>query len=162
MDVLTAKLQQHGIQEAFTRFRAAGIEPLLVKGWAIARRYPEASLRPYCDVDLCVAPEEYHRAQQVVERWTERDCRIELHAGYAKVYDRTWAELLVRSQEVDLDGTAVRLLCDEDHLRLLCLHMLAHGAWRPLWLCDIAVAIESRPNGFDWERFRWGKNRYSE
>jgi len=34
----------------------AGIEPLLVKGWAVARYYPDAYLRPYGDIDLCAPP----------------------------------------------------------------------------------------------------------
>jgi hypothetical protein len=42
------------------------------------------------------------------------------------------------------------VLAAEDHLAFLCLHMLRHGAWRPLWLCDIAAELESRPDGFDW------------
>jgi hypothetical protein len=54
---------------------------------------------------------------------------------------------------------AVRLLGAEDHLRLLCLHMLRHGAWRPLWLVDVAVALESRPTGFDWDYFLSGDRR---
>lgn len=41
----------------------------------------------------------------------------------------------------------------EDHLRILCLHLLRHGGWRPLWLCDVALALESRQANFDWEIF---------
>jgi hypothetical protein len=29
--------------------------------------------------------------------------------------------------------------------------MLQHGAYRALWLCDIAVVLESLPEDFDWE-----------
>jgi hypothetical protein len=36
-------------------------------------------------------------------------------------------------------------------LRLLCLHWLRHHAWRPLWLCDIAAALENRGADFDWD-----------
>ena len=32
------------------------------------------------------------------------------------------------------------------------IHMLREGAWRPLWLCDIAAAVEARPANFDWDR----------
>jgi hypothetical protein len=45
----------------------------------------------------------------------------------------------------------VRVLAPEDHLRVLCLHLLRHGAFRPLWLCDIGAAVENRPAGFDWD-----------
>ena len=40
----------------------------------------------------------------------------------------------------------------EDQLRQLCLHLLRHGACRPLWLCDVAVMLESLPGDFDWDR----------
>ena len=36
--------------------------------------------------------------------------------------------------------------------------MLRHGAWRPLWLCDVAVALETRPGDFDWD-LCLGRNR---
>jgi len=54
---------------------------------------------------------------------------------------------------VDLNGTRVRVPSAEDHLRILCLHFLKHGGWRPLWLCDIAVALECRPPDFYWDWF---------
>jgi hypothetical protein len=33
---------------------------------------------------------------------------------------------------------------------LLSIHLLKHGAWRPLWLCDIGAAVESLSDSFDW------------
>ncbi len=51
----------------------------------------------------------------------------------------------LRSQLVNLDGVDVRVPGLEDHLGILCLHLLHHGAFRPLWLCDIAAALETRP-----------------
>jgi hypothetical protein len=60
---------------------------------------------------------------------------------------------------VPMDGFPVRILAPEDHLRLLCLHMLGHGAWRPLWLCDLAVALEAGPAGCDWNRLLAGDAR---
>jgi hypothetical protein len=54
---------------------------------------------------------------------------------------------------INVGGTIVRFPGPEDHLRLFCLHLLSHGAWRPLWLCDVAAAFEARPSGFDWDYF---------
>jgi hypothetical protein len=45
----------------------------------------------------------------------------------------------------------VRILCDEDHLRLLSFHLLRSGVRRPPWLCDVALLLESRAKDFDWE-----------
>ncbi|PYX44356.1 MAG: hypothetical protein DMG79_20890 [Acidobacteria bacterium] len=44
------------IGNVFSALRSSGIEPILIKGWAIARVYPEAGLRPCGDIDLCVSP----------------------------------------------------------------------------------------------------------
>jgi Uncharacterised nucleotidyltransferase len=51
---------------------------------------------------------------------------------------------------VSIGDTDVRILGPEDQLHYICLHFLRHGAWRPLWLCDIAAAVEARPENFDW------------
>jgi hypothetical protein len=66
--------------------------------------------------------------------------------------------LYARSQLVGLGGVEVRVLSPEDHLRILCVHLLGHGAFRPLWLCDIAAALECRSASFDWDRCL-GENR---
>ena len=42
-------------------------------------------------------------------------------------------------------GVTIRVLAPADHLRLVCLHQLHHGSWRPLWLCDVAVLLEALP-----------------
>jgi hypothetical protein len=78
---------------------------------------------------------------------------VDLHRGFAKLDTRTWDELYARSELLKLEDVQVRVLGPEDHLRALCFHFLREGAWRALWLCDIAVAVESRPANFDWGLF---------
>ena len=73
-----------------------------------------------------------------------------------------WEELRARSEVVDLGDAHFRTLAAEDHLRLLCLHLLRHGAWRALWLCDIGVALESIPASFDWGYLLNGSRRIVE
>jgi Uncharacterised nucleotidyltransferase len=53
----------HGIKTAgvLQRLDAAGVEALVVKGWAIARHYPEVGLRQYTDLDVVVRPGEMGR-----------------------------------------------------------------------------------------------------
>jgi hypothetical protein len=137
--------------------RNAGAEPLLAKGWAVARLYPEPGLRPPGDIDLCVRPEQYATAEAAIRKAGPDVIGVDLHDGFAShntafalMDDRPLEALYERSQLVPLGDVPVRILGPEDHLRLLCLHMLGHGAWRPLWLCDVAVALESRPPDFDW------------
>lgn len=148
---LQALLHENQIARAVTLLRSAGIEPLLAKGWVLARLYPEAGLRPSGDIDLWVLPEQHAAAEGVLRSPAAQGCPVDLHQRCVELRDRSLADLFQRSRLVRLGKVEVRILGPEDHLRLLCVHMLAHGAWRPLWLCDIAVAVEARPEDFDWD-----------
>src|SRR5713226_6695336 len=221
---LAALVHEREIKYVFSLLRAEGIEPVLVKGWAIARHYPDRGLRPYGDIDTCVRPDQFAKAEQALKCLESIDGHyVDLHSGFAKLelatgprlnlfsesrrplrlggktgcqetYRRDaeraevsqrkpfsrqqafrvptlvgsfsvrksptevrtlngalWDELFERSRLVSLGEEKVRVLCDEDHLRILCLHLLRSGAWRPLWLCDVAVALESRASDFDWD-----------
>jgi hypothetical protein len=139
--------------------RAAGVEPLLVKGWAIARMYPEPGLRPYFDLDLCVRPDDYARAEEVLRGGECDDCVVDLHSGFGKFYDRRTEEIFARSKLADLEGLGVRVLGSEDDLRFLCLHLLRHGAMQPVWVCDICVSLDARANDFDWDRCLSGPHK---
>ena len=69
-------------------------------------------------------------------------------------------ELYLHSQLVLLGKAEIRVLGFEDQVRLLCLHMLYHGVFRPVWLCDLGMTLESLPSDFDWDYFLSGKDRY--
>ncbi|HXH12437.1 MAG TPA: nucleotidyltransferase family protein [Alphaproteobacteria bacterium] len=158
LHTLQAAIHEREIAEVFTLLHAAGVEPVLVKGWAVARLYPQKGLRPYGDLDLCVRSGEYAAAEAVLQSPAGKQFNIDLHAEFAKLDDHGLEELYARSRLVQLGGVDVRILGVEDHLRLLCVHFLRHGAWRPLWLCDVAVTLESRPPSFDWD-LCLGRNR---
>ncbi|MCA1631112.1 MAG: nucleotidyltransferase family protein [Acidobacteria bacterium] len=153
LNTLLCALQQEGIAEAFAALRRAGIEPVLLKGWSAARLYPDPGLRPAGDIDLFVRPEHRARARARLDgaglshydfdlKHTELDSLDE--RGRARVYSRTTL--------VDLSGIGVRVLGCEDQLSFLCAHLMRHGARRPLWLCDVALALETLPADFDWDR----------
>ena len=149
LHAIQAALHEINIKQVLVLFRAAGVEPLLVKGWAIARVYPEPGTRPYGDIDLCVRPEDYRTARDVLRAAGDR-YPVDLHKGMGMLDDREWDELFARSQLVPLEDVEVRVLSAEDHLRVLCFHLLRHGVERPSGLCDIAVALESRSRDFAW------------
>lgn len=144
-------LHERKIKKVVGLLRARGIEPLLVKGWAIARIYPERALRPYGDIDLCVRPQEFRAAEDVLTSDEAKDCWVDLHDSFSELSDRSLDDLYARSQLVQLDEIKIRVPGPEDHLALLAIHWLKHGAWRPLGLCDIGAAVESKPENFDWE-----------
>ena len=159
---LRAALHERGIKQVVTLLRSKGLEPLLGKGWAIARLYPHHGLRPYGDIDLYVRPEHYSGALAALGNLDSPTCPVDLHRGPNELDDRRFDDLYTHSQIVNLGDAEVRVFGPEDNLRLLCLHTLRHGAWRPLWLCDIAVALESRPADFNWTYFLSGNKQRSD
>lgn len=128
-----------------------GIQPILFKGWSVARHYADTTYRPYGDTDIAVAPEQMAEVLALLDEAREPFGVVDLHEGMPDLPDRTWDDILVRSRLVALNGTAIRVLGPEDELRLLCVHMIRHGISRPVWLCDLAAALEARPADFNWD-----------
>lgn len=162
IQTLYASIYEQELKEALTLLRAGGIEPVLVKGWAVARLYPERGLRPYGDVDLCVRPERYLEAKNILGGGQTGKSCVDLHEGFFTLDHLDAEPLYARSQLVSLDDAQVRVLAPEDHLRILCLHLLRHSAFRPLWLCDIAAMLESRSASFDWDACLSGNHRQAD
>lgn len=191
---LAARVHEREINSVVSLLRSEGIEPVLVKGWAIARLYPDSSLRPYGDIDLCVRPDQFAKAEAALKCLENiQGHYVDLHNGFTKLegrqprdlecgdfsplslrhsearlatkhyqakpyqsgaespHSKLWDELIERSQLVPLGEEKIRVLSEEDHLRVLCLHLLRSGAWRPLWLCDVALVLETRAPDFDWD-----------
>jgi len=146
MQVLGAAVHTKHLAEVFVRLRSAGVEPVLLKGWAAARMYSHPGIRPCSDIDLCVVPT-MRAATEAILRSTPGSC-LEVDLTHTEVTDVEG--LIARSQLVSLGEIEVRIPSAEDHLRLLCIHALKHAVSRPLWLCDIAAAVETRPPNFSW------------
>jgi hypothetical protein len=147
-----AMLHREEINYVFGALSAAKLDAVLVKGWAVARHYPEVGLRPYGDLDICFRPDEYDRACEVIASLDQTRINVDLHRGISKLDSLSMDRLMAAANSVKHDSVSLTVLSAEDHLRILCTHALRHGLWRPLWLCDIAAAVESRPPGFDWQR----------
>lgn len=150
---LQSAIQEEQIERVFRTLRAASVDAILAKGWAAAAFYTNRGLRPCGDIDICVRPSDFRMAQEVLSRPEANDCLVDLHKNFTELNDRSIDEIFARSIVVKLGHEEIRLLGPEDHLALLCIHLLKHGAWRPLWLCDIAAALESLPATFDWNIF---------
>jgi hypothetical protein len=158
---LQARIHEAKIQRVFRALRTAGIEPILIKGWSVARLYPQPGLRPYGDIDLLVRSEQHLAAARVAASEDFRDCRIDLHPGAFELADRSIDDLFSRSQLVQCGDEDLRVLGEEDHFALLAIHLLKHGAWRPLWLCDLGLLLELMSSDFDWELCLGQNNRRS-
>jgi hypothetical protein len=159
---LQAALHHRSLKKIIPLLRTAGVEPVLVKGWAIARLYPELGMRPYTDIDLCVTSDHYSRAMTILKSPKGRGCDVDLHVGFSKFDARETEDVFEHSELVRLDDLEVRVPSSEDHLRFLGTHLLRHGAVRPLWLCDIALMVETRGDEFDWDRCLAGSRRQAD
>ncbi|MEW6129416.1 MAG: nucleotidyltransferase family protein [Acidobacteriota bacterium] len=158
---LDAARRELDIQQVFSLLRNEGIEPLLVKGWAVARLYPSKGLRPIGgDMDLIIQPKHLASMKTFLQQPDNRKYCLDL--THEEIFDWSEADFedaFIHAQSVRLGETEVRVMGWEDHLRYLCQHLLRHGVWRPLWLCDVAVMLENRPSPIDWQRCL-GKNRH--
>jgi hypothetical protein len=136
---------------------------LLGKGCAVADRYPAAGLRPYGDFDLYAHPDRHDAVRASLGQMSgARLFDVDLHRGASYLDDRDFNALQERSRELCVGATSVRTFAHEDLLRLACLHLLAEGAMRPVWLCDVAVLLPRDGEPFDWRYFGSGDPRRTE
>lgn len=147
---LQSEIHEEKIERVFRLLRQSSVDAVLAKGWAAAGLYPERTLRPYGDIDLCIHPRHYKLAEDILSAPEVNDCWIDLHKNFSEISDRKTDDIFARAQLVPLRSETIRIVGREDHLALSAIHLLKHGAWRPLWLCDIGAAVESLPPSFDW------------
>jgi hypothetical protein len=148
---LQATIHEAKVEKVFRLLRQSSVDAVLAKGWAAATIYQQTDLRPSGDIDICVRAEQFKLAREILSAPEANDCWVDLHQRFSELDERTLDELFGRSKLVSLGREQVRILSPEDHLALLCIHLLKHSAWRPLWLCDVSVAIETLPLNFDWD-----------
>jgi len=151
-NVLLEKAQEAQIILAFENFRRNAIEPVLIKGWAAATNYPGHVRRRTGDIDLAVAPHDYERALNLIRTPLFDGHFIDLHNGLSQLDTVGWKTLYSNSILKTVENKQVRVLSDEDHLRLLCIHWLIDGGRFKDKLWDIYYAVENRNSNFDWSR----------
>ena len=149
--LLTQKKAERNILAAFQALRSEAIEPILIKGWAAARNYPETVPRFFGDTDLAVSAADYEKAKSLVQ--THPSLRgVDLHRELRHLDTLDWDRLFSNSKLVDIDAEQVRILAPEDHLRVMCVHWLTNGGEHRDRLFDIVYAVENRPANFDWSK----------
>jgi len=149
--------------------RAAGIESLLLKGVALAwSRYPAVAARPVSDLDVLVSVRTFERAVDVLlgEGWRlsiERDAppwlqavalvddngqELDLHRWvFAHRFGGADDGLWERSIPVEVAGSSMRRLTDEDQLVLTLLHGLLGGERNRLrWFVDVHHLVAGAPS----------------
>lgn len=157
----------------------AGFEPVVMKGAALASRYPHPGLRPMDDVDLFLPPRQHASALRVLQAggWDRRDrpgqhheivlahpdvpgLPIELHRAFA-----TWSTRVSRlsaralwegRQRQTVGGAPAFGFSPIDELLMLVTHAAKpfHTFERLLWITDLAVVVAAAARDghpFDWD-----------
>lgn len=149
---LQNRVNELKISEAFEFMESHGFQPILIKGWSVARYYPNVWERRFIDIDLCVAPEDFERAKKLSGMPEGLKHNIDLHKGLRHLDTVQWKDLFANSETVKIENTLIRTLRAEDHLRVLCVHWLADGGAYKDRLRDIYYLVKNRPDDFDWDR----------
>lgn len=149
---INLKVNEKFIVETFKLLRQNNIEPLLIKGRAAADFYPQKFQRRFVDVDLCVSPEQFIKAEKLLKNEPSVYNLIDLHKGLRNHDTVDWEDLFENSILLEIDGYPIRVLRPEDHLRVLCVHWLIDGGEYKDKLYDIYWLVKNRGENFDWER----------
>src|SRR5262245_10154286 len=113
LNALQSAVHDRSLNRLVVFLRAAGVEPILGKGWAIARLYPQAGLRPYGDIDLFVHPKAYAAAYASLRRPGVPSAPVDLHAGTADLNDRSFEDVEARASVHSIGDAPVRVFGPE-------------------------------------------------
>jgi len=139
------------IVSLFSIFRERGLNPTIFKGWAISRYFPISQPRQYNDIDVIVDSSIFPSATQFAKSEYFRRLRIDLHNELRELDTVLWDTVFSRTQLVKIGETDIRVLCPEDHLRVLCSHWLMDGGEFRHRLWDFYYLIDATRDTFDWD-----------
>lgn len=149
---INQKVKEKWLIETFRLLRKNEIEPILIKGRAAAEYYPQKHQRRSLDIDICVAPENYQKAFEILKNNPTPYGIVDLHDGLRQHDTLDWQNLYDNAIPLKLDNCNIKVLRPEDHLRVLCVHWLIDGGEYKERLYDIYWLIKNRPKDFDWNR----------
>jgi len=176
-------LVPRALELAVTPLVEAGLEPLVLKGPAVAARYPGTGLRPFDDLDLLLPRQAHAKAEALLRKagWelaqprardrydsvlvhgSLPDMPLELHYALEAWYDRASSlraeDLWARRRPLELFGVPAFGLPVADELVVLCAHAAKpyHGFARLVWVADLAMILggaSEEGEEVDWERVR--------
>ncbi len=156
----------------------AGLEPVVLKGPAVARRYPDPGLRPMDDLDILLPPVQHKGAVKALEEagWVlssgparhdydtvlqhpavphfPLELHHDLESWRERAHELTAIDLWRARVPLDCMGTRAFGLPVEEELIALAAHAAKpyHHFERLIWSVDLAVIIGAAGPGLDWER----------
>lgn len=176
---LKTRITLRGANLALRQLRAAGVEPVALKGLGLlATAYPESALRPMHDLDFLIAPGAFRNAFDALNsagwkplRGTRNDyfrtlrtfhalplvsadgLEIDLHRFMLEenCYAGADDRLTGRLREAEVDGLRVTTLSPEDQVINACVHGVRWDPVPPLrWVLDAVMAVRSAGGEMDW------------
>lgn len=174
----THRLLDSCVAETFSRLTEAGITPVLLKGQAYARSYPDPTLRQCGDIDIYVGEDCYSQAYEVSRRagWESddrfspdakhyschlRDVKVELHRRAAQLISRKadslfhrWsvARLSAGHQSITIGGERVAMPTPMFDVVFSFVHLFNHflqGGIGLRQLCDWTMLLHTRASAID-------------
>ncbi len=149
--ILQSKMKRNRASELIAALEDRGVEAVLIKGAAVARFYPPDLARPSIDIDLAVDPQQFDIVTELLRGGELGPQDVDLHKGLRHFDKRDWSEVYAKTKVLDIEGSRLRVLSEEDQLRVTCIHWLADGGERKERLRDIYYLVKNRPAGFDWD-----------
>ena len=149
-NLLAQKVNERAAAAAISRLTDVGIEAVLFKGYSVARFYPPLTIRTYGDIDIAVNPTQYLRAYDRLASGPTEKLNVDLHEGFRDRDTLPWSDIYSRTYDVELDGVPVRVLGEEDQLRMVATHWLIDGGLFKDKLWDIYYLVTNRKPDFDW------------
>lgn len=177
---LTHSLLDHTAAEVFARLKEDGLSPVLLKGQAYARAYPDPTLRQCGDIDIFVGEDNYHRAYLAAKKagWmcedkfrpdakhyccTVNGVSIELHriAGYipypaANRRFQEWSRQQLTSSEntMIIGGEPIKVPTPLFDVVFVFMHLYLHfiiGGIGLRHICDWAMLLHAHHKEIDVE-----------
>ncbi len=174
---MTAVLLDRRVGQVVGLLRARGIRPVLLKGQAYARAYPDAGLRQCGDIDMWVGEEHYRAAYEAagyagwerdepfVPRGKHAGCRVggvsvelhrvagELPGAAANRRFRAWSrEQLQSGRTLDIGGARVEVPSAMFDVVFVFMHMYLHflnGGIGLRQVCDWAMLLHRHTAAID-------------
>ncbi|MFO1057442.1 MAG: nucleotidyltransferase family protein [Dongiaceae bacterium] len=159
------------LRQAADALAARGLEPILLKGAALAHTvYPDPALRHCHDLDLLIEPGDLAAAGDALAAAgfavtaTGPGEALALHPGTVPValhaaplplplFRLPQADLRARSRPRPIAGATLRILDPADMLLQLCgLALCQGGRDRVSWVADAALLLRREGAALDWDR----------
>lgn len=145
---LKLKVFETQLEDIFQTAKKEKLEIITIKGWAVARLYKSPQTRIFNDIDICIKPEQFNKKNKLLEE----KYPIDFHKGLRHLDNLSWDALYSNSKVIETENPKkIRILSDEDHLRILVVHWLTDSGTYKQRLWDFYFLLESNKD-FDWEK----------